>query len=267
MNDRIRAAALLYASFDEKIEADQAGGKRILGTRYGHPAKPGGFEFEQGVPAKAFRIAGGKGVAGGGALEGTDVLPRFGRIYFPAKGNIAFREGGWGGTVSFWLNTNPDKLLKTSFCDPVQITHKGAHNGGLWIDFPDKTPRQMRLGVFPGLREGEKPLAESDANAAIVTQPAVGFQQGEWHHVAFTWDNFDTGRPDASARLYIDGKPVGSLEDRELAMRWDIDHVGIYVAVAYIGLLDEFAVFSRALSAEEIRLLHQTPALLQGLAN
>ena len=41
--------------------------------------------------------------------------------------------------ASFWINTNPDTMLKTRFCDPLQITQKRAGDGGLWIDFPDTT--------------------------------------------------------------------------------------------------------------------------------
>ena len=41
--------------------------------------------------------------------------------------------------------------------------------------------------------------------------------------------------------------------------------LGILIAVNYIGLLDEFAVFDRPLTAEEVGLLKQTPGLLAGL--
>src|SRR5262249_28289284 len=68
-------ALLLYASFDEAVAADRAGGERALRTRYNHPTEKGKFVFDKGYPEKAFRIARGKGVSGG-ALEAVDVLPR-----------------------------------------------------------------------------------------------------------------------------------------------------------------------------------------------
>ena len=80
------------------------------------------------------------------------------------------------------------------------------------------------------------------------------------------WDHFDTGKKDAHAVLYIDGKRIGEVKgDREIAMDWDIDKAGIYIAVSYIGLLDEFAVFNRALTEEEIGVLRSQPAVLSGL--
>ena len=48
-------------------------------------------------------------------------------------------------------------------------------------------------------------------------------------------------------------------------MDWDVDRVGIYVAVSYIGLLDELALFKRALSEEEVGRLAQAAALLAPL--
>jgi hypothetical protein len=44
-----------------------------------------------------------------------------------------------------------------------------------------------------------------------------------------------------------------------------VDRAGIYVAVNYIGLLDELAVFDRELTATEVKLLHDTPGLLARL--
>jgi len=254
----------LYASFDRQVKADYGGGDLNLKTRVNHPFDDGSVIFEPGYPLQVFNIAENQGVAGG-ALHCQDVLDRRGRIYFAADRNIAFRKSGWGGAVSLWLNTDPNRLLKTPFCDPVQITANSAHDGGIWIDFPDSQPRAMRMGIFPGLTAGEKPLPESDPNASIVRWDEVPFKSGQWHHVVLSWNNFDTGRPDAQAKLFVDGKFIEQVKDRPLAMRWDLQRAGIYIAVNYIGLLDEFAVFSRPLGEEEIDQLYKNPAALRGL--
>lgn len=261
----LRKSIAFYASFDERLAGDAGGGDLSLTTRFNHATEKGKFVFEKGFDPKVFRVAAGKGVHGG-ALEAVDVLPNNGRILFPARGNIGYRAGGWGGAVSIWMNTDPDKLLKTPFCDPVQITEKGANNGGVWCDFTDVKPRDMRLGAFPAVVEGLKPLLESDPAAPIVTLKDAGFKAGEWHHVVMTWKNFDSGKENAQAALYVDGKFIGELKDRAIAMGWNLDKAGIYIAVSYIGLLDEFAVFNRDLTPREIGLLHQQPALLSPLS-
>jgi len=264
--DALRKAVTFYASFDEALVGDFGNGGKSLGTRFDSATTKGAFEFEPGYDPRVFKVAKAKGIQGG-ALEATAALPRRGRIFFPAKDNISFRETGWGGAVSFWMNTDPDKSLVTPFCDPIQITEKGANDGGIWIDFPDSKPRDMRLGAFPAVPAGGKPIPESDANAPLVKMPKVGFKVGEWHHVVLSWNNFDTGTADATAVLFVDGKRIGDLHDRELAMRWNLDKAGIYIAENYIGLVDELGVFSRALTDEEVALLKSKPDLLAGLTS
>lgn len=259
--DALRRAVSFYASFDEEVRGDFGGGGLKVSTRFDHPTNKGEFVFEPGFDAKVFRIAKGQGVSGknGGALEAVDVLPRRGRIYFPMKGNLAFTPGGWGGAVSLWINTDPNTLIKSPFCDPIQITEKGANNGGLWLDFPDLKPRDMRLGAFPAVADGKTPMLESDTAAPLVWMKNVGFKSGKWHHLVMSWKNFDTGKPNAEAALYVDGKLIGRLEGRDLAMNWNINKGGIYVAVNYIGLLDELALFNRPLDEGEILLLRDKP--------
>ena len=261
--DAIRQAVTLRASFDEDVRADDGRGELGLSTRFNHETEKNRFVFEKGFDATVFRVARNGGIVGG-ALEARDVLPRNGRIFFPAEANIAYRKGGWGGSVSVWLKTDPNTMLK-GFSDPVQITERGASNGGIWVDFNDAKPRDMRMGAFPAVPAGGKAVAESNSSAPIIRLKDVGFKASEWHHIVMTWTGFDTGRIDARAALYVDGKPIGELKDREIAMEWNLEKTGIYIAVGYIGLIDELAVFNRALTPAEIRLLNQSPGLLSNL--
>jgi hypothetical protein len=262
----LRKAVTLYASFDEEIGADFAGGERTIYRRYNHPKRKGEYVYGKGHDEAAFRIARGKGVAGGGALEAVDVLDNNGRLFFLMTDNIGFKKTGWGGAFSVWINTDPNLRLKTPFCDPVQITQKGANNGGIWFDFNGARPkRDLRMGVFPAVPAGGKAISEDDALAPMVRVPRVGFTSGEWHHVVVSWDHFDSGKANANATLYIDGKRIGSVKDRAIAMDWDVERGGIYVAVNYLGLLDEFAVFGRPLTPDEVALLQREPGVLAAL--
>jgi len=257
-------AVTFYASFDESVAADFSSGPAEVRTRYGALNNPDGFRYQDGYPQNAYRIAPSGGV-NGGALEALDVLPENGRMFFPAAGNLPYDRDGWSGSVSFWIKTNPDTMLKTSFCDPIQITQRGATNGGLWIDFPDSSPRDMRLGAFQSEGDGRERIFESDPEAPLIVVSPIGFQQTDWHHLLFTWSDFDTGADNAQATLYIDGKPQGSIGGRNITMDWDISQTGIYVAVNYIGLLDELAIFNRPLDDDEIQRLAAEPDALSGL--
>jgi len=208
------------------------------------------------------RVAG----ASGGALEAVDTLPDTGRIFYQAEGNLPYDPKGWSGTVSFWMKTNPDTMLKTRYCDPIQITQKGAGNGGLWIDFPDSSPRDLRLGAFQAAGAGRERVGESDAGPPLVVVSPVGFKETDWHHILFVWTGFDTERENAQATLYIDGVPQGSIGGRGITMDWNLTKTGIYVAVAYIGLMDELAILDRALNSDEITHLAAEPEVLTALA-
>ncbi len=257
----IRDALVFYVSFDQSLRADRGAGALEPRTRFDDETNEGEYIFKDGVDESIFRIAPDSGVHGG-ALEAIDTLPRRGRIFYPAAGNLAFEEGGWSGSVSVWIKTNPNTMLQTPFCDPVQITEKGATNGGLWIDFPDTEPRDLRLGAFPSEGPGRERISEDDPNAPVVRVNDVGFEATEWHHVAFTWANIDSGSNNAWVALYVDGEIVGNIHRREITMGWNLERTGIYVAVNYIGLLDEFAIFDRPLSADEINRLRDQPGLL-----
>ncbi len=257
----LKKALTFYASFDESLMPDVGVGP--IATRSGDPTDPKKFTFAPGYNKDVYKIAKGKGVAGG-CLEALDVLPNRGRFFYPVKGNLAFKKGGWGGACSMWINMDP-AALKLQFCDPVQITQKGANNGGIWFDFNDAKPRDLRMGVFPAVADGTVGAKESDADAPMVRVPGVKFKAGEWHHVVLVWANFDTGEKNAHATLFIDGEKIGDVKDRAIAMDWDIEKAGIYTALGYTGLLDEMALFNRPLTGAEVRMLHKTPGLLAGM--
>jgi len=259
--NELRKAVTFYASFDEAVAADFGKGQLTPDTRYNHATEKGQSVVEKGIDAKVFKIAKSKGISGG-ALEVVDVLPKNGRIFFPAKDNFAFNKDGWNGSISLWCKTDPDKMLKTKFCDPIQITQKGANDGGLWFDFNDARPRDLRHGAFPMVPAGEKGIVEDQPNSPMVHVRGIGWKADDWHHVVLTFKNLDTGKPDAVTALYIDGKLIGEVKDRAIAMAWDIEKVGIYLSINYIGQLDEFALFDKALTLEEVTLLHKKPDLL-----
>ena len=66
--DDLRQELVFYASFDEAVKADIAGGQNTLNTRFNHPSEAGKFVFEEGFNVQVFRIAKDRGISGG-ALE------------------------------------------------------------------------------------------------------------------------------------------------------------------------------------------------------
>jgi hypothetical protein len=165
-----------------------------------------------------------------------------------------------------WIN-RAGHAAEDRFCDPVQITRRRWQRSHLVRLQRRQADRNLRMGTFPAISEGRPAIQESrEAFSPMVWVDKPGFKVGDWHHVALVWRNFDTGKNDASAALYIDGKVMGEIKkDYPISMDWDLDRTGIYIAVSYIGLMDELALFNRALTQEEISVLRSQPAVLSGL--
>jgi hypothetical protein len=259
----LRKAVTLYASFDEEVRMDFGRGDPVPGTRSVDPGDKKRFLFDTGFDPKYFRILKDKGISGG-CLQAVDLPPRGGRLFFPAKGNMSFqKESGWGGAFSVWVNTDPNKMLKTPFCDPVLITQKGFNNGSIWAHFNDSKPRALQSGTYPSIPDGQEPVAEEDPKAPLTRLKNVGFKSGEWHYIVLTWDHFNSGKKDGTHVLWVDGKKIGDLKDHAIGMDWDIERTRVYFAVNLVGLLDELAVFNRPLTVDEVMLLHKKPGVLR----
>jgi len=127
-----------------------------------------------------------------------DVMPRRGRIYFPLAGKLAFKKGGWSGACSLWVNTNPNKLLKTPFCDPVRSPSAAPTMEGSGATSPNRS-----RGTFVSAPSRPCPRREADRRkrppGSVGEGPKIDFEEGAWRHVVLNWRNFDTGRADGYA--------------------------------------------------------------------
>jgi hypothetical protein len=181
-------------------------------------------------------------------------------IFYKADKNIAFDGKGWTGTISFWLNLDPDKDLEPGFCDPIQITDKAYNDSAIWVDFTkDDKPRHFRLGVFGALKAWNPQNLPADKyplfNDRLVVVKQTPFASGKWTHVAITHTALGSGK--GTAQLYLNGKSQGTTPSIAGPFEWDLSKGAIRLGVNYVGLLDEVAIFKRALTANEIETLSQ----------
>lgn len=252
----IRKSLTLSASFDQGADADFAKGDKQLymsGSAQRKDALPG-------LPAGEIELAKGQGRHGSGALR--FIKPSGKVIFYKAAENVAYRKENWSGTVSFWLSLDPNKDLGDWYCDPIQITEKAWDNGALWVDFSkDDKPKHFRLGTFADQEVWNPTKRNFDTIPAAerpmytVTEPP--FTTGKWTHVAFTFENYNTGKPNGSAKLYLNCKPQGSITGRNQQLTWDINNAAIQLGMSYVGLYDDLALFDRALTDAEIESLYK----------
>ena len=242
-----------HATFDDGLDARFAlGDKRI----YTAPDYKSQMDAKPGLHHPDVTVAGG-GVSGSALRFGKKNVKA---IFYQGDRNVAFRDGDWTGSISFWLNLDPDQDLEPGFCDPIQVTDKAFNDSAIWVDFTkDDKPRQFRLGVFGDLKVWNPTNLPPDKNPAfgkrlvVVAKPP--FRRGIWTHVAVTHTGLGSGK--GSAKLYLDGKLQGTTESVGEPFRWDMSRAAIRLGVNYVGLWDELAIFSRALSDREVAELYK----------
>lgn len=253
MRSDLLRALTFHASFDESAEADFAlGDSRI----YTAPALDKRREGQPGLNARDVVLAPGEGRWGGALLF---LKKSRETVFYQAASNVNYPPENFSGTVSFWLKLDPEKDLEPGYCDPVQITPRDWNDAAFFVDFSkDEKPRHFRLGVFSDLKVWNPTGRDWDsippAERPMVVEEKHPFGGDHWTHVAFTFSGFNTGAP-ATARLYLAGRLVGALSGRPQTFTWDPTQTLILLGLSYVGLFDDLAVFSRELSAEEVRLL------------
>ncbi len=253
---KIGAALTFHASFDHGLDADFAAGDPVLRQA---PSIGKQAEAKPGLPesgeVQLVRDAG----RFGHALRFTkkkSPIP-----FFRADKNVAYQTNNWSGTVSFWLSVDPVTELEPGFCDPIQVTPRAWNDACFFVEFEKRTNDiPFRLGAYPDFKvwnPGNKKWAEvTAAEKPLAAAPTTPFARDKWTHVVFTFENFNTGRDDGIARLYLNGVPAASLGPRRQTFTWDEDKSVIALGLSYIGLWDELSVFNRALTATEVRELH-----------
>ena len=235
-----------HASFDKGTDADVAAGDKRLYTAANYKAQleatPGLDHPDVGI------VPGGKH---GSALQFRKKNVK--AIFYRADKNASPRDG----TLSFWLNLDPDQDLEPGFCDPIQVTDKAYNDSAIWVDFTkDEKPRHFRLGVFGELKAWNPQNLPADKfpdfEKRLIRVTKTPFARGKWTHVAITYTGLGSAQGGV-AKLYLDGKLQGTTAPIRELFSWDPARAALRLGVSYVGLFDELKVFRRALSEREIR--------------
>jgi Concanavalin A-like lectin/glucanases superfamily len=240
------------ATFDNSVDAGVAAADPKI---YCAPSYKEQAAARPGIGCADVRHAKGEGRSG-------DAL-RFVRkntkaVFYKAKGNLPFDPKNWSGTISFWLQVDPEQDLEPGFCDPMQVTDKAYNDSAIWVDFTkDDKPRHFRLGVFGALKAWNPANAPNEKNPEfnnrLVVVKRTPFARGHWTHIAIAYSGLGSGA--GEAKLYLDGKLQGATPKIGEVFDWDMEKGAIRLGVNYVGLMDDVAIFRRPLDAREIAAL------------
>ncbi|MEQ9409049.1 MAG: DUF1080 domain-containing protein [Fuerstiella sp.] len=253
-NSGLADSLTLHASFDHGLDADFANGDRTCYVRQGkqlvHAAATDDVEVSDGA----------------GRYQGALHFKRKNgfRPAFRDAGVIGYNDRDWNTTVSVWLRLNPDEDLEPGYCDPVQIVGDDSKKGFIFLEWSkDEMPRYFRYAIRP-LFDIWNPTNISWADIPFDKRPMVQvenapFSRDEWTHVVFTLQHINNKSNSPSGRLYLNGNLQGSIDDWDLRFGWDPSQVLLVLGAAYVGHMDDLAVFNRALSDEEVKQIYHLP--------
>lgn len=249
-DNALARALTFHASFDAGLDADFSRGEKTAYVRTKTGLVPAALNDE-------LTLAPGAG--------------RFGAaLHFPKKGNTRplFKDGGvlgyngqsWSATVSVWLRLDPDKDLEPGYCDPVQIVGDDSKKGFIFLEWSkDETPRFFRFAIRP-LQHIWDPKSVGWGALPFEQRPMVQvarapFSREAWTHAVFTLEKINDKSAKPTGRLWLNGKLQGAIENWDLTFAWAPDAANLVLGAAYVGHLDDLAVFDRALTAAEVQQL------------
>jgi hypothetical protein len=211
------------------------------------------------VPTEDVRLAPEAGRFGGG------LHVRRKNSFWPAfknAGVLDYNEKNWNASVSIWLRLDPDKDLEPGYCDPVQIVGGDDRKGFIFLEWSkDDTPRHFRYAIRPlwhiwnpdNLAWDQIPASRRP----MVQVERAPFSREKWTHVVFTLENINDKQKPQSGRLYLNGKPQGRIENWELTLDWNPARVLLVLGAAYVGYMDDLAVFNRPLTEGQVKQLYE----------
>ncbi len=155
-------------------------------------------------------------------------------------------------SLEAWIKAKPDQALwqgtimaKLNAPNQPPGSVKRDYGYSLMVRGLKDTSNEGKIGVWLGDGDGTEPLFNLYSIEA--------YDNDTWHHVVATIDR------DGLAILYIDGSEVNNADVSHLSSldesnneNLEIGREGVYDTYCFNGLIDEVAIYSRALSAEEI---------------
>ncbi len=247
----LKQALTFHASFDKGLDADFSRGDKACLVRGKQGTVPAALNEELKLVPDGGRFGGGLHFTKKGTTQ-----PRF-----KDAGVLNYNATNWSASVSVWLRLDPDKDLAPGYCDPVQIVGDDTKKGFIFLEWSkDETPREFRYAIRPKVEiwnpNGLDWAKMTDAQRPAVNLRKAPFSREAWTHAVFSFANLNDKAKKPIGRLHLNGKLVGTIENWDLTLGWNPDAVALVLGAAYVGHLDDLAVFNRALTDAEVTQLH-----------
>lgn len=249
-DEPLKKALVMSATFDQGFDADFSTGDATCYLKTGGKLVPC-------VESDDLKLV------PGGKFGGAIHFPRKGTVRptFLGEGVLGYNADNWSATVSLWMRLTPDEDLEPGYCDPIQIVGDDTKKGFIFLEWSkDHSPRYFRYAIRPLIElwdpEGLGWEVVPEARRPMVQLKKTPFSRDRWTHAVFTLDQINAGKERPSGALYLDGELQGEIKGHDLTFGWDPKAVRLVLGAAYVGHIDDLAVFNRALDDDEVARLH-----------
>lgn len=247
----LKKALTMHASFDAGLHADYSNGDKTAYIKKGKEL----VSFEPNEEVK---------VVPEGRFGGALHFPKKGvtRPQYKGTGVLGYNAESWNASVSVWLRLTPDEDLEPGYCDPVQIVGDDGKKGFIFLEWSkDETPRFFRYAIRPLFEIWNPTNVQWDQIPAdkrpMVQIANAPFSRDKWTHAVFTLDKVNAKSEKPSGKLYMNGEFKGGIDNWNLTFGWDPAQVALVLGAAYVGHMDDLAVFNRPLTSEEVATLYK----------
>lgn len=251
LRSQLAQSLTFHAPFDEVLDASLARGDKSCFVVEGKELVKATSTTDVVVAPQAGRF--------GGALH--FIKKNSLRPTYQDQGTLGYNAADWSRSVSVWLKLDPDKDLEPGYCDPVQIVGNSTDLGFIFLEFSkDETPRFFRYAIRP-LKPIWNPTNVAWDEIPSDKRPMVQvsktpFSREHWTHAVFTLAHVNDKSQPQVGRLYLNGKLQGTIENWDLTFGWEPEAARLVLGAAYVGYLDDLAVFDRALTDAEVQVLY-----------
>ncbi len=220
------------------------------------------FEGRIGTPGFPARMEGSVQVTRGGQGRYGEALAFPGEdawIEYPAAGNIPLSRGSSEGSILLWLRPESSALEATGSMELLEVHDNRPLDGAFRLSLLTGAELFLVFSVYPSL-----PGPALDATPCIVAAPLPHWASDEWRHAAITWEGLNRGDSKIRLSIYLDARLEAEEEFLSPTLHWQGSEQSILIGRGYQGLLDELALFDRALRSLEIRTISDHPEGVSG---
>jgi len=223
-------------------------------NRVGRPGFPGGVSGAVGI------------TEGAGGRYGEAVYFPDGKsvLHYPAMRNFPIPIDRGQGTISIWVSCDLNRQIPGEFAELFEV-HSGAWNNGAFsLALTPGEPKDLIFSMY-----GSSPTGATDSDSLggaqqLLAAQALNWSATEWHHIAATWSNLNSGHDNGRMALYLDGRRVARKIGFAHEVHWQNSNQNLRLGNGFVGKMDDFAIFAFALSSREIKKLYRHPSGVSG---